>query len=285
MKGRALALLFAIGSAVAVVLVVLRARHDSADPARCGVLVPMAGRCCAPGQNVVAGLCRGRPSHCPAPLELLSEGCAAPRARALIAGGTLHTGPMDWEAHGRVTPHDAVIAPFELDVYEITEAAYAECSRAGRCAEIALSGEPGRAATGITRAEARTYCAFRGGRLPTEDEWTWAAAGSKSRRYPWGDTGAVCRRGSWGLRDGPCGYGGTGAEVAGAHPDGQSPEGVMDLSGNAAEWVEAPGGVRGGSWASGFAAELRTWNTRSATEGERSAEIGARCAYDLDKGQ
>ena len=36
-------------------------------------------------------------------------------------------------------------------------------------------------------AEARTFCAFEGGRLPTDDEWTFAAMGPTARRYPWGD--------------------------------------------------------------------------------------------------
>jgi formylglycine-generating enzyme required for sulfatase activity len=190
---------------------------------------------------------------------------------------------MDWEAEGRVPARNAAVAAFDIDVYEITESAYGQCRSDGRCGEVALSGEPGRALTGLTRAEARTYCEARAGRLPTEDEWMWAAAGASSRRYPWGDTGAVCRRGAWGIRSGPCGYGASGPEIAGTHPDGASPQGVQDLAGNAAEWVEAAEGglAHGGSWASGFAAELRTWYARPLPDAERSVEIGARCVYDV----
>ena len=143
----------------------------------------------------------------------------------MITAGLLRAGAGDWEADGRVTPHDATIEPFEIDAYEVTEERYQECVAAGRCPPLPLTGEPGRALGGIPRAEAESYCGYRGGHLPTEDEWTFAAGGARPRRYPWGDTGAVCRRGAWGLSDGPCGFGFTGPELAGFHPDGASPKG------------------------------------------------------------
>jgi sulfatase modifying factor 1 len=229
----------------------------------------------------------GAPASCPPPLAALPEGCAARATRVRIAGGTLHAGAGDWEAEGRVRPHDAVIAPFEMDALEITEQVYGACMAAGRCPSVSLSGEPGRAAFGLTRAEARAVCAFSGGRLPTEDEWTWAAGGANARRYPWGDTGAVCRRAAFGLQDGPCGFGAAGPEIAGSHPDGATPQGLMDLAGNVAEWVEGEaagsglGLVRGGSWGSSFAVDLRSWQARAVPADLRSPEVGGRCVYDI----
>ena len=272
----------AVGSIAAVVA---RARHDAADPARCAGLVAIFDRCCAPGQTVVSGRCTGRPSSCPPGLDVTASGCVGEQRRVFVAGGLLHAGAGDWEAEGRVRPHDATIASFELDVLETTEGAYAACVAAGRCRELSLSGEPGRALGGVTRSEAEAFCAFVGGRLPTEDEWTFAAGGPKARRYPWGETGAVCRRGVWGIVSGPCGFASTGPELAGAHPDGASAEGVQDLSGNVAEWVAAQPGekegvVRGGSFASELATDLRTWQRRSVPPASRSAEMGFRCAYD-----
>jgi formylglycine-generating enzyme required for sulfatase activity len=175
--------------------------------------------------------------------------------------------------------HEADVAPFDIDAFEITEGAYAACANAGRCNPRPLTGEPGRSVGSLAKADVEAYCAFRGGRLPSEDEWTFAAAGLKSRRYPWGDTGAVCRRGAWGLTEGPCGLGFVGPELAGAHPDGTTPEGVFDLSGNVAEWV-AEGTVRGGSFATSLATDLRTWQIRKHPEGTRSPDTGGRCAYD-----
>src|SRR4051812_1292918 len=183
-------LLFAVGSTLAIAAVTSQARKDSADPARCGTLRPTRNRCCAPGQNAAQGRCEGAPTSCPPPLEIRAGGCVAPERRVRIAGGTLHAGAGDWEAEGRVQPHNATIASFELDAFELTESQYASCAQHGRCPVVVLSGEPGRPVRGVTLAEAAVACADRGGRLPTEDEWTWAAGGAKARRYPWGDTGA-----------------------------------------------------------------------------------------------
>jgi formylglycine-generating enzyme required for sulfatase activity len=204
---------------------------------------------------------------------------AQPR-RVAVIGGRLRAGPGDWEAEGRVRLHEADVASFDIDAFEITESAYSECVREGRCSPIALSGEPGRALGNMAISDVEAYCRFRGGRLPTEDEWTFAAAGPKSRRYPWGDTGAVCRRGAWGLTEGPCGFGSVGPELAGAHPDGATPEGVFDLAGNVGEWV-AEGSMRGGSFATNLATDLRTWRITTPPSGGRSPETGGRCAYDL----
>jgi formylglycine-generating enzyme len=282
MGARAAAVLAMVG-AVAIWAVVVRARHDAADPLRCAGMVAMGQRCCAPGQRVDNGVCVGRPSSCPVPLEITDRGCAPVRQKALLFGGMLHAGAGDWEAEGRTALHDAQVASFEIDKTEVTEGVYGECVRQGRCAAVPLSGEPGRAVSGVTRAEAEAACRFLGGRLPTGDEWTWAAAGGRGRRYPWGDTGAVCRRGVWGLASGPCGFGGDGPEVAGVHVDGATPEGVVDLAGNVAEWVsdasDGSGFVRGGSWASSLATELRTWLVRAVSPASRSREIGARCVY------
>jgi formylglycine-generating enzyme required for sulfatase activity len=263
--------------------------------------VPLGNRCCAAGQILRAGRCEGRPSSCPAPLRLSDAGCVATPTRSLIAGGTLRVGAGDWEAEGRVVPHQANIATFEIDAFEVTEAAYEECVAAQRCTAVPTSGEPGRAQGGLSRPDAESYCAFRGGRLPSEDEWTFSAGGPKARRYPWGDTGAVCRRGAWGLQDGPCGFDFVGPELAGAHPDGASPEAVHDLAGNVAEWVAGSpeqaansgrsaggesaatsgnGQVRGGSFRSELATELRTWQIRSVPVHARLPDVGARCAYD-----
>jgi sulfatase modifying factor 1 len=55
------------------------------------------------------------------------------------------------------------------------------------------------------------------------------------------------------------------------------------MAGNVAEWVsdggDGAGFVRGGSWASGLATELRTWFVRAVQPSGRSREIGVRCAY------
>lgn len=279
---------FAGVSCVTIAAVAAVARRDAADPARCGELVPMGHRCCAPGQREERGLCVGRPTACPDSFRKTDEGCVAIPSRIAVSGATFRVGAGDWEAEGRVLPHDVTVAPFAIDRIEITEAAYAECVLANQCTSLLSKGEPGRAQAGMNRADAERYCAFRGGRLPTSDEWALAAAGARGRRYPWGETGAVCRRATWGLSTGPCAFGHEGAELAGAHPEGATPEGVHDLAGNVAEWVagapeEQDGVVRGGSFAAELATDLRTWRTVRVAADTRSPRMGARCAYDAPR--
>ncbi len=187
--------------------------------------------------------------------------------RASIPARQFEFGASDWEARGAVPSRRIETAAFALDVYELT------------VADVGGEGDPARAAAGLSRDEARAACARRGGRLPSDDEWLAAAA---VRRYPWGDTGLVCRRAAWGLAHGPCARGATGPDTVGSHPDGRSPEGVHDLTGNVAEWVETPSGegrVRGGSWADDFVGDLRSWAARTLDPMAHDARVGARCAY------
>lgn len=231
------------------------ASMDVGASTRCGAgfVARAGGRCCQAGD----GACT-----------------RAPRAamRVVIPARRFEFGASDWEARGRVASRRIETAPFSLDVYELTRA------------DVGLTDDPARAASGLSRDEARAWCKQRGGRLPTDDEWLAAAA---TTRYPWGETGLVCRRAAWGLAHGPCARGADGPDTVGAHPDGRSPEGVHDLTGNVAEWVETPGGegrVRGGSFADDFAGSLRSWAERAVDPTSHDAQVGARCAYDTGVG-
>lgn len=220
---------------------------------------------------------------CPDPLVSVAGGCDAPsRAVVDVPATRVLIGPSDWEAEGKVAARTIDVRPFALDRFEVT---VGRARETGSPLAALAHGDPGRALGGVTLVEARAYCAFRGGRLPTDDEWVAAAAGDRPRRYPWGDTGAVCRRAAWGLVRGPCGRGATGPDSVGAHPEGATPLGVHDLGGNVAEWVEAPGlppgrgAARGGSYETDMATALRTWVRVEVDEGVRSPAIGLRCAY------
>ncbi len=273
----------AVGLVVAAVAgsLYLAARREPSI-ARCpSGLVERGPRCCGAGQGLEAGRCTGSPTSCGATLEPTPDGCVAPVRVVAIAGGVALLAPLDWEAAGAVEARRFETGPFRIDAFEVTRARWSACVRDGACIPLD-PGEPGIPVSGVSAEEARAFCRFAGGELPTSDQWVLAAASPQARRYPWGETGAVCRRASFGLASGPCAEGAFGPDLAGARPDGVTPDGVFDLAGNVAEWTSAGAGAfeaRGGAFGDGAAAALRNWSARTVSGNERSSAIGFRCAY------
>jgi formylglycine-generating enzyme required for sulfatase activity len=125
------------------------------------------------------------------------------------------------------------ISAFAIDKTEVTQAEYTSCVKAGKCSaptcdwDCSASNVP---AGCVNFADAKAYCAFGGGRLPTEAEWELAARGTDARVYPWGNDAPTCDLVNM---DG-CGE--KAADV-GSHPKGASPYGAMDMAGNVVEMV------------------------------------------------
>ncbi len=98
----------------------------------------------------------------------------------------------------------------------------------------------------VSYDDAAAYAKWAGKRLPTEEEWQYAAGASDGRIYPWGNDLDKSRYNSSGKETTP----------VDAHPSGASPFGVEDLVGNVWQWTASlmTNGqheivfVRGGCW-------------------------------------
>jgi len=210
----------------------------------------------------------------------------APQLR--LAGGTFTMGTPDGGEDDR--PREVTVAPFLLDQREVTAEDYDACVKASACLPTktyakCTRGHPAKRSHPIncvTWAEADSYCLWAGKRLPTEAEWEFAARGKEGRKYPWGDDEPQ-RRACW-LSDLTC--------EAGALPEDQTPEKILDLGGNVAEWTSSafcPGGghcmserkvVRGGHFGAQQPGQLRGGRRGAEDARFHAAILGFRCASD-----
>jgi formylglycine-generating enzyme len=139
-----------------------------------------------------------------------------------------HDGQFDEKPPQRVS-----VSAFAIQRTEVTSAAYQRCVTAGACRPAPPARGAGHPVTGVTWADARAYCRWIGGDLPTEAQWERAARGDDGRRYPWGDQSprlrANCGRGCYDVFE--------GTAPVGSFPAGVGPFGTYDQAGNVEEWV------------------------------------------------
>lgn len=141
------------------------------------------------------------------------------------------------------THQEHTVASFYLERTEVSLLAYNRCVRAGRCRSPrefpSHSPQASDPVTGVSWEDAHNYCAFHKLRLPTEIEWERAARGASRRPYPWGRHFHAQRvnGGSFSLERVRAEDGYEGLAPAHSFPQGATPEGLLHLIGNVAEWT------------------------------------------------
>ncbi|MBI5032415.1 MAG: SUMF1/EgtB/PvdO family nonheme iron enzyme [Chloroflexi bacterium] len=150
--------------------------------------------------------------------------------------------------------HLVYLDTFEIDRYELTNAQYRHFLQVTeRTVPRYWSGDeypPGLEnypVVGVSWDDADAYCKWVGMRLPTEAEWEKACRGTDGRVYPWGDEWDANRANvivssvtrswdeAWTLLATPNAM--PVLKPVGSYPTGASPYGVMDMAGNASEWI------------------------------------------------
>lgn len=211
------------------------------------------------------------------------------------------------EYANELSAHEVYLSEYWIDRAEVTVERYRACVGTGECPELPYAAggarfdSPSLPAVLVSWADARRFCAWAGGRLPTEAEWERAARGRSGRRYPWGDVynAFLSNHGRLAWSDLDDGDGFLELSPVGSFPDGAAEGGILDLAGNAEEWVadwyapsypEAtavnPKGpaagddrvVRGGSYTHARSA-LRSAARGHALPDERRSWRGFRCVY------
>ena len=153
-----------------------------------------------------------------------------------IAAGVFTMGSAEGEPDE--APERQVRLPaFEIDRYEVANAAYDRCVSAGLCRARLFAArneisDPRQPAVGISWYDAARYCKWVGKRLPSEAEWERAARSTDGRIYPWGDAENVALAN---LRSGQDGF--TATAAVDGMLGGASAEGALNLAGNVSEWV------------------------------------------------
>jgi iron(II)-dependent oxidoreductase len=223
----------------------------------------------------------------------------APENMVFVPGGDFRMGRDNGDAYERPA-HLVAVKPFYLDKYEVT------CEQYGKFVEETGHAHPpswenghyptGNATlpvTGVSWDDATAYAQWARKRLPTEEEWEFAARGDDGRLYPWGS--------EWKPKAANAADTSAGKMIeVGYYPAGASPFGALDMVGNAWEWTASnasayPGGkspeklennlkvIRGNFWGSKTTQATATYRGFwAASDAKTYRDTGFRCAKDIE---
>lgn len=235
-----------------------------------------------------------------------------PEGMVYIPGGEFIAG-TDHKTEKRDNPRrKVVVAPFYMDLHEVTNRDYKRFVDAGGYKDESLWDEEGWAqrekfrtadrlgygprswptgdgynpnqddypVVGISWYEARAYAKWADKRLPTDEEWEYAAGwdpeAEEKLDFPWGN--------DWDAGKGNFRSQREAVPVFSFQETDKSPWGCRNMGGNASEWTnsaEGKPGIHGGSFkARGLEAKARITLVKRPVARARPPDGGFRCARD-----
>lgn len=223
-----------------------------------------------------------------------------PSGMTYIQGGTFLMGSDEGDQYSKPA-HSVTVKPVFMDIYEVTCEEYEKCVNANKCPAPTTwangtysTGAAHQPVTGVSWDGANAFARYADKRLPTEEEWEFAARGSNDRKYPWGnawrpgcanaDKEGEARRGMIDVGSYNC----------------DPPSGVKDMIGNAWEWTSSDWApylgnpsqfstkdgqkvIRGGTWDTPKEYATGILRAPLMTTGDKNGydRTGFRCAKDL----
>jgi formylglycine-generating enzyme required for sulfatase activity len=205
--------------------------------------------------------------------------------------------------------HTVYLDEYQIGKYEITNRQFAQCVNAGKCfgGNAFAKDQAMYPVVNVNWQNAKSYCEWVGGRLPTEAEWekaaSWNADSITKSIYPWGDS-IDCSFANYAGNDGSNQCVGDTTPV-GSFESGKSPYGLYDMAGNVFEWVNDwydasyyqslplrssnPSGpesgqfrvLRGGAWGSDSGRVRSTLRYSQGNPSVANNVFGFRCARSL----
>ena len=254
---------------------------------------------------------------------------SVPGAMVLVPGGTFLMGTNDGFFAEELPVHRVTVRGFYLDLTEVTVAAYSACVRRGACEPAPVTADwpdiypPERSLASslcngdrpdrqdhpvncLNWSQADAYCRSVGRRLPTEEEWEYAArGGAEQRRYAWGDAppterlmnacGRECSVPMNHVRPWaplyPASDDWVGTAPVGSFREGDGRWGLIDIAGNVQEWLSTPfcgyaeprcatevRTVRGPGFLGSQVFKMRAARRNRDVPWHRSGDLGVRCA-------
>jgi formylglycine-generating enzyme required for sulfatase activity len=202
----------------------------------------------------------------PEPAAKTAAAPACPEGMALVPGGT-------FKMELRKDP--VTVGSLCMDANEVTADQYTACVKAGKCtadhlncaaqATYEAADKGNHPIVCVDFNQAVSYCTAQNKRLPSDEEWEWAArGGAEGWAFPWGNNSPkeqLCWSGVR-TRNGTCAVGST--------PAGDNPQGIHDLK------TKVRVG-RGGSWKDGIPDLMRSSRPGGFEVTYRCGFLGIRC--------